>query len=152
MNVSPGEIITAPAVYAAGNSTFAAFKARLNGTVCPGGTSGDFGAIRLLPGSPPSFKVAWCANQTGAGSPVATSPDGTTEPVVWVVGAGGNNALQAYAGATGLPLYNSVNLSTVHRYHAPIEAKARLYFAGDSQLYAFNIGVIQPPQAVALAG
>ena len=89
-----------------------AFKS--SGVICPDGspTNSDFMAIRLVPGSPPSWETAWCANHQGTGGSIATTADNMTA-VVWAVGAEDSNRVFAYDGDTGKQLYMSPALGPV---------------------------------------
>ena len=49
--------------------------------------------------------VAWCANNMGEGSAIATTIDGRSESIVWTVGTGASNRLHAFDGETGEILF-----------------------------------------------
>lgn len=62
---------------AANGGTYIVFKG--SGLMCPSGSSGDVMAVRMKNTKPsPSFDVAWCATQGGAGSPMVTAASATT--------------------------------------------------------------------------
>jgi hypothetical protein len=100
-------IIDVPTVYQTKNGTYMAFRS--SGLInCPAGSpaGADLMSIRLIPGSPPSWDVAWCAAQDGTGSPMSTSADNQTA-IVWGLGAETSNQLKAFDGDTGELLFAS---------------------------------------------
>ena len=89
-----------------------AFKS--SGVICPEGSpaGSDLMSILLIPGNPPSWRTAWCANHQGKGSSIATTADNKTA-VVWAVGAETSNKLFAFDGDTGRQLFESAPLGPV---------------------------------------
>jgi outer membrane protein assembly factor BamB len=85
--------------------------------------------------------VAWCADSGGKGSPIATTTDGSSDPVVWAVGSEGTNRLQAFNGETGDVLFSGggadEQMSLVRRFQTPIAVNGRIFVAADNGLYAF---------------
>src|SRR5438876_3479572 len=57
------------------------------------GTSNMLVAYRINTGNPPTMSSAWLVTQTGEGSPFVTTTDGTSNTIVWCVGAGGSQRL-----------------------------------------------------------
>ena len=135
--VSERSIITSPIAYPVGNDAFVAFQA--SGTHCPG-PSRDRGitVLRISSGSPPTINTAWCASFSGRGSPIATTTDGHSNPIVWILGAEGDNRLHAFRGDTGEPLYASEPLSGLRHFQTLIAIQDRLYVAADGRIYAFR--------------
>jgi hypothetical protein len=90
IQVAQGAIITTPVAYNTSNGTYIALAG--GATVLNGipGSNGDVIALKLNPGSPPNFTVAWTARAQGGGrsSLIATSPDGNSSAIVWVLGKG----------------------------------------------------------------
>jgi hypothetical protein len=86
--------------------------------------------------------VAWCADGGGRGSPIVTTIDGSSEPVVWSVGSEGTNRLQAFNGETGAVLFSGggedEQMTLVRRFQTPIAVDGRIFVAADSELYAFG--------------
>lgn len=99
-------------------------------------------AINIGATSPPTVRVAWCADPHGAGSPIATTTDGRSEAIVWSVGAEGDNRLRGFDGDTGQVVFDGGGpgdvMSLVRRFQTPIVAKGRMFVAADDQLYAFG--------------
>src|SRR5712692_3345209 len=140
--VSSSQIITAAAAYTAPSGTYVAFTTYVGqGVGCPG-TPGNLVALQIDPGFPPSFHVAWCASNPGRGAPIVTTTDGTSEPVVWTVGAESGNRLLAFDGETGDVLFGgggpSEQMTYVRRFQTPIAVDGRIFVAADNQLYAFT--------------
>ncbi|MBS2029855.1 MAG: PQQ-binding-like beta-propeller repeat protein [Deltaproteobacteria bacterium] len=140
LQASSNEIINAAATVADAQGQMVFYVS--NPITCPTG-SGDLGAVRIAPGSPPTITPVWCGDEVenlpGGGSPIVTSPDGQGSFVVWGVGAGGDNKLRAWDAETGTPLFDGTGslTDTVHRFQAPIVAKGRLYIAADNRLESY---------------
>jgi hypothetical protein len=137
--VARNAIIGAAASYTTKRGAYVVFKGK--GIHCPDGQSGDLTAVRLVPGSPPTVRTAWCARQNGMGSPMVTTTDGHSEAIVWSVGAEGDNRLHGFDGDTGKVVYagggpNDV-IGLVRRYTTPILAGGRIYIAADDVVRAF---------------
>jgi hypothetical protein len=103
-------IRTAPAVYRIGRDAFIALHAQ--GARCPPrdadrGADEELVVLRIAAGSPPTISIAWCGAVRGAGSPIVTTSDGHSDPILWMVGAEGDNHLHAFRGDTGEPLFNA---------------------------------------------
>ncbi len=81
----------------------------------------------------------WCANNQGNGSPSITSSDGTSDLLVWTVGAEASNQLHAWDLATGTQVVMGSDAMTgVRRFTTPIFVNGRVFAAGDGHLYAFK--------------
>jgi hypothetical protein len=139
--VSTGQIINATAAYTAASGTYVVFNTSGTGFGCPG-TPGNLVALRIGASAPPSISVAWCADSGGRGSPIATTTDGSSEPVVWTVGSEGTNRLQAFNGETGAVLFSGggvdEQMTLVRRFQTPIAVNGRIFVAADNELYAFR--------------
>jgi hypothetical protein len=139
--VSSGQIINAATAYTTPSGTYVVFSDGGNGVGCPG-APGDLVALRISASDPPTISVAWCAANHGRGSPIVTTTDGSSEPVVWTIGAEGTNRLYAYNGETGAPLFagggDDEKMTFVRRFSTPIAVNGRIFVLGDDQLYAFT--------------
>jgi outer membrane protein assembly factor BamB len=137
--VSSDAIRTAPAYFYSINEVFVAFQGR--GIDCPAGTQGDLTALRIAAGSPPMLSVVWCATESGRGSPIVTTTDGKANPIVWAIGAEGDNRLHGFRGDTGAVLFSGGGtaeaMAQVRRLQTLIAAGGRLYVAADQHIYAF---------------
>jgi hypothetical protein len=118
-------------------------------TVCPGGTTGDLLALRVTPTSPPRLEPVWCAASMGQGAPIATTTDGESDAIVWIVSASGTNLLLAFDGDTGAAVYTgggtAGQLGKIAHWTSPIVAKGRLFVGGEADpssklvaVYAFK--------------
>jgi hypothetical protein len=89
----------------------------------------------------PTLRVAWCANENGRGSPIITTTDGKANPIVWAVGAEGDNRLHGFRGDTGAVVFSGGGqdeaMSQVRRFQTLIAAGDHLYVAADHGVYAF---------------
>lgn len=141
--VSTAEIIQAATAYTAASGTYLAFHGNAPAGSQPGcdGTT-DLAAFRLTAAAPPAPQIAWCARQNGAGSPMSTTTDGASQPLVWSVGAEGDSRLRAFDGETGAVIFAgggaADGMGMVRRFSTPLVARGRIYVAGDDQVYAFT--------------
>jgi hypothetical protein len=145
--VAGSEIITAPAAYTTSTGTYVVFHARGGGTSCPKGMSGDLIAVKINPTTPPTFTTAWCQPTNGDASPIVTTTDPTSNPIVWVVGAEGTNLLYGWDGETGASIYNGAiaadggaapKMAGVLHFTTLIDVKGRLFVGASDKLYAFK--------------
>jgi hypothetical protein len=140
-HVASGPIITAAAAYTAASGTYVVFTTMGTGIGCPG-TPGNLVALKIGATAPPTITVAWCAHTHGSGSPIVTTTDGTSEPIVWSVGAESGNRLHAFNGETGAVLFGGggaeEQMSVVRRFQTPIVVNGRLVVAADQELYVFT--------------
>jgi outer membrane protein assembly factor BamB len=135
--VSTMRIITAPATYPVGNDIFVAFQAP--GAHCPRpGRGHELTVLKIAGGSPPTMTTAWCGALRGGGSAIATTTDGRSNPIVWALGAEGDNRLHAFRGDTGEQLFVSEPLSGLRRLQSLIATQDRLYVGADGRIYAFS--------------
>jgi len=139
--VSNGQIINAAAAYTAASGTYVVFNTNGQGVGCPG-AAGDLVALKIGASAPPTIAVAWCADNQGRGSPIVTTTDGTSEPLVWTVGSEVTNRLHAFNGETGELIFagggRNEQMSLVRHFQTPIAVDGRIFVAADKQLYAFT--------------
>jgi len=134
--VAQSVIITAPAVYPAADGLFVAFQAR--GAGCPQGGAGGPIVLNIKAGTPPTMTTAWCGTLSGGrGAPMVTTTDGRANPIVWIVGAGGDNRLHAFKGDTGEALFTSDPVAGVRSFQSVIATQDRLYVGADGRVFAF---------------
>ena len=133
--VSQQPIHTAPAAYPAGDGMFVALQA--SGTQCPNGSDSGLTVLRVKSGSPPSMTTAWCGAVRGGGSPMVTTTDGHSDPIVWMLGAEGDNRLHGFKGDTGEALFASDPMSGLRHFQTLIATQDRLYVGADGRIYAF---------------
>ena len=102
-------------------------------TNCPMGTNGGIISVLVGPGKPPTATVAWCAG--GGQSPIATSPDGKIETIVWNY----NGGLKGYDGDTGAPVASPMgNCGSVRSWTSPIAVKGRIVVGADGKLCSWS--------------
>jgi hypothetical protein len=139
--VSTEPIRTAASAYPAADGVFVAFQGP--GAHCPAqGRGGALTVLKIRAGSPPALATAWCAAFRGRGSPVVTTTDGRANPIVWVVGAEGDDRLHGYRGDTGETLFDGGGpgeaMTGLHHFQDLLPAGDRLYVGADNRLYAFS--------------
>ncbi|HEY3912406.1 MAG TPA: hypothetical protein VGM07_21330 [Stellaceae bacterium] len=139
--VSTEPIRTAAAAYPAADGVFVAFQGP--GAHCPAPRRGDaLTVLKIRAGSPPTLATAWCAAFSGRGSPVVTTTDGHSDPIVWILGAEGDDRLHGYRGDTGAALFDGGGpgdaMAGLHHFQDLLPAGGRLYVGADNRLYAFS--------------
>jgi hypothetical protein len=117
---------------------------RSTGTItatCPAGGSGNMIALQVTAASPPKLVPAWCVDSGGLGSPIATTTDGTSNALVWIVSATGTNRLLAFDGDTGANVFTGPTgqLGTIQQSTSPIVAKGRFFIGGNNAVYAYKL-------------
>jgi hypothetical protein len=136
--VSRRPIRTAPAVYEIGADLYVAAQAA--GAHCPSTASDNqLIVLKVRAGERPGFGTAWCGGLRGAGSPIVTTSDGHADPIVWIVGAEGDNRLHGFRGDTGEPILDRSGpaMTGLHHFQTLIATKDRLYVGADGRVYAF---------------
>ena len=138
--VATRPIRTAPAAYPAADGVFLAFQGE--GAHCPMlRRDNNLAVLQIHAGSPPSLATAWCGAFSGAGAPIVTTTDGRSNPIVWILGAEGDERLHGYRGDTGEPLFTGGGpgeaLSGLRHFQSLLAAGNRLYVGADGGLYAF---------------
>jgi hypothetical protein len=138
--VASSQIINAATAYTTQSGSYVVFETYGGGVGCPG-RSGNLVALRIGASSPPSINVAWCANNQGRGSPIVTTTDGKSEPVVWTAGAESSNRLHAFNADTGEVLFagggHDEQMAEIQHMQTPIVVDGRILVAANDRLYAF---------------
>ena len=134
--VSDSALRTAAAVFPVAGGVRVAFQGEAR--ECPAGArAGDLTVIGVEPGTPPRLTTAWCGAVSGRGAPIVTTTDGVHDPVVWMLGAEGDNRLHGFRGDDGRQLFGSAPLSGLRHFQTLIAAPGRLYVAADNNILAF---------------
>jgi hypothetical protein len=111
------------------------------GVSCPAPASEhQLTVLKISAGNRPTITQAWCGKVSGAGSPIMTTSDGSSDPVVWMVGAEGDNRLHGFKGDTGEPLIPASPgpaMVGLRHFQTLIATRDRLYVGADGQIYAF---------------
>jgi hypothetical protein len=139
--VSELPIRTSPADYASGNDVFVAFQGA--GRHCPKPSlNNGLIVLKIGAGSAPTMTTAWCGAVRGAGSAIVTTTDGHSNPIVWILGAEGDNRLHGFRGDTGEPIFTGGGpgdaMSGLRHFQTLIAAPDRLYVGADDRIYAFD--------------
>jgi hypothetical protein len=100
-------------------------------------------AYKITATNPPAIVPAWSVSQPGKGSPWVTTTNGTSNAIVWVVGAEGDQRLYGYNGDTGAVIYAGGGpnelMANTRKWNTGIVARGRIYFAADNKVYAFAV-------------
>jgi hypothetical protein len=134
--VSSGPIRTAMATYPGADAARVAFNAfDGQGAHCPNGQSGN---LVMLSVTPSAVATAWCASFNGAGAPIVTTTDQKTDPIVWVIGAQGDNKLYGFRGDDGKLLAAAAGGSEmIQPFVTILWANGRFYVGAKGAVYAF---------------
>jgi outer membrane protein assembly factor BamB len=129
--------VASPAVWNADGGVFVAIQGK--GAHCPPDKPGQgLIALKIHVDPAPAIETAWCGSVAGNGSPIVTTTDGGSDPIVFVVGADGDNKLHAFNGETGESLaVPPVQMRGLHHFQTLIATPDRLYVAADRTVYAF---------------
>jgi outer membrane protein assembly factor BamB len=135
LSVSIQSIRTAAAVYSTSAGTSVAFT-NAGSSNCSGTSMTMLGIAAS--GSQPITEL-WCTAFNGGGSPIITTTDGTTSPIVWVVGAEGDNVLHGFDATNGNVVFSGNNevMNGLHHFQTIMVADRRFYVAADGTVYAF---------------
>jgi hypothetical protein len=136
LQASNGAIRTAPAVYQTDATTMVAFTNSGNDH-CSGS---NIAALNVVASGASPLSFAWCAPLNGGGAPIVTTTDGKANPIVWAVGAEGDNALHGFSAADGKVVFagTGTTMSGLHHFQTILATRDRFYVAGDNNIYAFK--------------
>jgi outer membrane protein assembly factor BamB len=136
--VASEQIRTAPATYPEpSGGAFVAFHAL--GSNCPGTVSNP-SLIVLKVLAPHTISTAWCGSLDGAREPIVTTTDGRANPIVWMVGAEGDNQLHAFRGDNGKPLLtgSQPTMQGLRHFATIVATQEHLYVPADDRIYTFT--------------
>jgi hypothetical protein len=129
---------------------------------CPAGSTADPAMAVLMgftvtPGSPIKVTQSWCTTVGGptmgdagtiknrSASPLVTTTDGTSNPIVWVAGTATQtgsgttaNLLYGVDGETGKVLYKGGNCAGIRQWTTPIAVKGHIVVGGDGHLCSWS--------------
>jgi hypothetical protein len=129
--------VTSPTVWSADYGVFVALEGY--SPDCPPEKSGQgLIALKIRTDPLPTIQTAWCGSVAGDGAPIVTTTDGRSAPIVFIVGAEGDNRLHAFNGKTGELLASPLDqMHGLHHFQTLIASEDRLYVAADGTIYAF---------------
>jgi hypothetical protein len=137
VSVATNEVKGAPAAYTTALGTYVAFHIEGGtGKNCPAGHAGNLVVIKITQ-NPMAATTAWCSTQGSLASPMVTTTDGTSNPIVW----NADNKLYGWNGDTGAVIVDGTKtaMSTgVQKWNTPIDAKGRMVVGVNGQLYVFT--------------
>ena len=137
--VSLVSIITAPSVHTNARGTRLVYTGFRYVYDCSD-PNGNVASIQINTTPGLSLSAGWCANAgSRTTSTIVTTTDGTSEPIVWVVGQKPNTKLFGFDGDTGALIASADGAAEVMHYTAPIAAKGKIYVAGTDRLYVFAV-------------
>ena len=140
--VSTGKLMNGPAAVQDAAGTTILLQTAFGSMTGRAAGSGSVGALRIYPGSPPTFSVAWCGPASGRGSPMVTSTDGSSNAIAWLIGAEGDERLHAFDADTGAVVFAGGGagdaMSTVQHFNTPIVAHGWIYVGGNGRIYGFH--------------
>jgi putative pyrroloquinoline-quinone binding quinoprotein len=130
---------SAPAFWRDGDAVLVAVETA--GANCPPDKPGKGLVVLKIRADPsPAIDTAWCANVASIhGSPIVTTTDGHSNPIVFALGAQGDSRLYAFQGDTGELLESQRNyVPGTKDFGTLIAADGRLYVTGGGKVYAFT--------------
>lgn len=131
---------TAPTAYTTAKGTYIAYTA-VSKPDCPNNITGSAViGVKITGGSPPTAEVAWCAPgpTTPDPSPISTTTDGKTDPIVWYML---NGQLRGVDGDTGATVFEGTAGGTcagVQRWTSPIAVKGRIVVGANGKLCSWK--------------
>ena len=136
VQVANGAIRTAPAIYQTDTATMVAF-ASPSSSHCSGE---NITVLNVAAGGSSPVSFAWCAQMNGAGAPILTTTDGSANPIVWAVGAEGDNELHGFNALTGKTAFSGSGtaMSGLHHFQTILATRNRFYVGADNTVYAFK--------------
>jgi hypothetical protein len=137
-----GVIITAAAAFPVRDTVLVAYQA--GGASCPNGTYvAGIAALAVTAETGNRLYTAWCTRLDGRGAPIVTTTDGISEPIVWAVGAEGDDRLHGFRGDTGEEIYAGAGtgdgMSGLRHFVTILVAAGRFYIAGDGRIFTFEL-------------
>ena len=135
-HVSDSQIRTAPAEFPVPGGAMIAFEGP--GSACPGARRGDLTVLKVWAGPAPRITTAWCGAVRGRGAPIVTTTDGQSDPIVWMLGAEGDERLYGFGGDSGKQLFVSAPLPGLRHFQTLIATQRHLYVAADDAVFAFS--------------
>jgi len=136
LQVSNGAIRTAPAIYETDAVTMVAF-ANPGSSHCSGS---NITMLNVAPSGSSPMSSAWCAPMSGGGAPIITTTDGRAAPIVWAVGAEGDNELHGFNATNGNVVFSGSGtpMSGLHHFQTILVTRDRFYVGADNTIYAFK--------------
>ena len=139
--VARNAILTAPAVIPTRNGSLVAFEG--SGTSCPNRVStGGLTVLRIEAHPAPKISTAWCGDIRGRGAPIVTTGEDNSNPIVWMVGAEGDDRLHGFRADTGAPVFTgggpAESMQGLRHFVTVLASDDRLFVAGDGRIYAFE--------------
>jgi hypothetical protein len=137
--VSNEGIVTGPAAYP-GPSGEAFVAIHGEGSRCASPVSNPSLIVLKVQARPTAaISTAWCGSLNGAGAPIVTTTNGSANPIVWMVGAEGDNQLHAFQGLNGEPLLtgSQPTMRGLRHFVTIVATPGHLYVPADGRIYAF---------------
>jgi hypothetical protein len=132
---------TSPTAYTTAGGVYVAVSTE-QGAMCPGAAvpRAVVGISIPVTGGNVRPAVAWCAPSDGVAmgtaAPIATTTDGTANPIVWYISG---TKLVGVDGTTGANVVTATgDCAGVMRFTAPIAAKGRILTGGDGRLCSWS--------------
>jgi outer membrane protein assembly factor BamB len=134
--LAPIAAIASPAVWNGAKGFYLFVEG--SGEHCPPGQSAQGLVALKVQASPAAMETVWCASVSGNGSPILTTTDGHSDPLVLIVGAQGDNQLHAFNATTGAVVAQpATTMAGLHHFQTLIAADGRIYVGADDTVYAF---------------
>jgi hypothetical protein len=134
--VANSGIRTAPAIYQTDVATMVAFT-NSGSSHC---SSGNVTMLNVAASGSSPVTFAWCAGLSGQGAPIITTTDGSSDGIVWAVGAEGDNELHGFDVRNGNVVFSGsgTSMSDLHHFQTILATRSRFYVGADNAVYAFK--------------
>ena len=127
-----------PAVWTADDGVFVAME--WEGANCPPEKPGKGLLVLKIRADPaPAITTAWCGSVANVhGSPIVTTTDGRSNPIVFAIGVMGDSRLYAFRGDTGELLASPRDrVPGLKNFETLLPPTADFLWPGEGRLYAF---------------
>ena len=106
-------------------------------------TVSGIGALAVTAEVNSRLHAAWCARMDGGGVPIVTTTNGSSDPIVWAVGAEGDDRLHGFRGDIGEEMYTGGGtgdrMTGLRHFATILVAAGRFYIAGGGRIFAFQL-------------
>jgi len=137
-HITPQRAIASPAIWSSGDGVFVAVE--VDGANCPAEAPGKGLLVLEVRADPaPAIDTVWCNKVSSfGGSPIVTTTDGRSNPIVFALGSYGDKRLYAYRGDTGELLAPPQPVPGTVKFQTLIAADGRLYVTAGGKVQAFT--------------
>jgi hypothetical protein len=135
LQVADQAIRSAPAVYETDSATMVAYSSSPS-SHC---SSTNIAVLNVAASGSSPMTFAWCSDSIGNGAPIITTTDGSSNGMVWAVGAEGDNELHGFDVQNGNVVFSGSDIMNgLHHFQTILATHKRFYIGADNTIYAFK--------------